>query len=107
MAKANQVSTNRQVQGPPDQLLTIDEVASWLGVTKTFIYRRTCKGHIDPIPSFRLGGHLRFRRSEVEAWVEAHRNRAGEAVAEAVTRTLYLDGAPHSTRRTPQRGGRS
>jgi excisionase family DNA binding protein len=107
MAKANQELRNRQVQGPPDQLLTIDEVASWLGVTKTFIYRRTCKGHIDPIPSFRLGGHLRFRRSEVESWIENHRNRAGEAVADAVTRTLYLDGPPRGRRRAAQQGGRS
>src|SRR5687768_9721353 len=99
MAKAKQELTNRRVQGPPDQLLTIDEVASWLGVTKTFIYRRTCKGHTDPIPSFRFGGHLRFSRNEVEAWIDAHRNRAGEALAEAV-RTVYLDRPAASRRRS-------
>ncbi len=42
--------TDTTVQRPRDQLLTIDEVAAWLGVTKTFIYRRTCKGHSDPPP---------------------------------------------------------
>lgn len=30
MAKAKQELTNRTVQGAPDQLLTIDEIASWL-----------------------------------------------------------------------------
>lgn len=81
--------TDPRVQGP-DQMLTLEELAAWLGVTKTFIYRRTCKGHTDPIPSYRFGGHLRFRRHEIEAWIEAHRNDASDAVAEAV-QTIYLD----------------
>lgn len=43
-------------------------------VPKSFIYRRTAKGHDDPIPNYRLGRHLRFKLEDVEAWIENHRN---------------------------------
>lgn len=58
---------------PPRRYLTIDEVAELMHVPKTFIYRRTCRGHDDPIPSYRFGGHLRFRPDEVEEWIASHR----------------------------------
>ena len=73
------------------RLLTIDDVIELLGVAKTFVYRRTCKGHPDPIPAFRLGGHLRFRSDEIAAWIEAHRNDPNGAVDKAVAQTIYLD----------------
>lgn len=51
-----------------DELLTTDEVAKWLKVEKrsVYVYR-----HLDdnPLPSFKLGGAIRFRRSEVEKWL--------------------------------------
>lgn len=53
--------------------LTVDQVAGLLGVPKSFIYRRTARGHSDPLPHYRLGGHLRFKIEDVEAWVERHR----------------------------------
>ena len=55
--------------------LNIEQVAEILGVPKSFIYRRTARGHDDPIPHYRLGGHLRFRLDDVEAWIESHRNQ--------------------------------
>ncbi len=58
---------------PPNRYLTIDEVAEIMSVPKSFIYRRTCRGHSDPIPSFRFGGHIRFRLDEVEEWIATHR----------------------------------
>ena len=53
--------------------LNIDQVAEILGVPKSFIYRRTARGHDDPIPHYRLGAHLRFKLDDVEEWVERHR----------------------------------
>ena len=58
---------------PPTRYLTIDEVAKLMSVPKSFIYRRTCRGHSDPIPSYRFGGHLRFRLDEIEDWIATHR----------------------------------
>jgi excisionase family DNA binding protein len=54
--------------------LDIDQVADMMRVPKSFIYRRTAKGHDDPIPNYRLGRHLRFKLEDVEAWIENHRN---------------------------------
>lgn len=54
--------------------LNIDQVAEIIGVPKSFIYRRTARGHDDPIPHYRLGGHLRFKLDDVEEWIEHHRN---------------------------------
>ena len=58
---------------PPTPFLTIEEVAELMKVPKSFIYRRTCRGHDDPIPSFRFGGHLRFRLDEIQDWIAKHR----------------------------------
>jgi len=56
--------------------LTVADVAELLGVAKSFVYRRTSKGHPDPIPCYRFGGHLRFLGHEVEAWATEHRKEA-------------------------------
>jgi excisionase family DNA binding protein len=53
--------------------LNIEQVADLLGVPKSFIYRRTARGHGDPIPHYRLGGHLRFKLDDIEEWIEGHR----------------------------------
>jgi excisionase family DNA binding protein len=66
---------------PPTRYLTIEEVAELMHVPKSFIYRRTCRGHADPIPSYRFGGHLRFRLDEIERWIEDHRVVHEEAPA--------------------------
>ena len=58
----------------PSPYLTIEQVAALIGVPKSFIYRRTAKGHCDPIPHYRLGGHLRFKLDDLEAWIEGHRS---------------------------------
>ncbi len=54
--------------------LNIEQVSEILGVPKSFIYRRTARGHDDPIPCYRLGGHLRFKLEDIEEWVEHHRH---------------------------------
>lgn len=102
MATAKRDLSNPQVQGPRANMLSVDEVAAWLGVPKTFIYRRTCKGHHDPIPSYRFGGHLRFRADEVQAWVDEHRNDSAEAVAEAVVEVI--SGARKSSQNRSRNG---
>ena len=57
----------------PSRYLTAEEVAELLGVPTSFVYRRTCRGHSDPLPSYRFGGHLRFRPDDIQAWIEKHR----------------------------------
>jgi excisionase family DNA binding protein len=55
-----------------DQLLTAQQLANYLGVPIATIYawRYRRQGP----PGFRVGKHLRFRRSDVQAWIEANIN---------------------------------
>lgn len=53
----------------PEPLLKPAEVAEYLGVPKPTLYQWRHKG--EGPPALRVGRHLRYRRSDVEAWLEA------------------------------------
>jgi excisionase family DNA binding protein len=75
MVRNGQSTTPEQLQlSFASPYLTIEQVAALIGVPKSFIYRRTARGHGDPIPHYRLGGHLRFKLDDIEAWIESHRS---------------------------------
>ena len=46
-----------------DTLLTVDELAEYLKVKKTWIYQRV---HAKEIPYHKVGNKLRFRKSEID-----------------------------------------
>lgn len=50
-------------------VMTVREVAEYLKVKERTIYRLVAKGGI---PAFKVGGSWRFRRSEIEAWIDHH-----------------------------------
>jgi excisionase family DNA binding protein len=50
----------------PDQILTLDEVATYLKAGKRTVYRLASSGKI---PAFKLGGTWRFRRAELDQWI--------------------------------------
>jgi predicted DNA-binding transcriptional regulator AlpA len=58
------------------QIMTVAEVAAWLRMSKGQVYEltkeRTRSGDIrkDPLPVLRIGSSVRFRKSDVEAWIE-------------------------------------
>ena len=58
------------------EILTVDEVAALLRISERHVYemsrKRTRSGDIrqDLIPCLRLGSSVRFRKSDVEAWIE-------------------------------------
>ena len=39
-----------------------------LGKSKSWVYKRSM---LNEIPRHKIGGHLRFRKSEIEAWIDA------------------------------------
>lgn len=49
-----------------DKLLTADEVADLIRVTRAWVYAETRR---DAIPHLRLGRYVRYRRSAIEAWM--------------------------------------
>lgn len=53
-------------------ILTIDEAAVYLAIPKTTLYTwRTRRAGFGP-RAVKIGGCLRYRRSDLDAWVEAH-----------------------------------
>lgn len=61
-----------------NELLTITEVSALLRVRPAWIYARTCpqSAKDDRIPFLKFGRLLRFRRSEIEKWVEGQHSSA-------------------------------
>ena len=48
-------------------IMTIREVADYLKLTEKTAYRLVAEGKI---PGFKVGGSWRFRRSEIEGWID-------------------------------------
>jgi excisionase family DNA binding protein len=51
-----------------EPLMTVAEAASYLRLTQKTVRHRVAEG---TIPSVKVGRSRRFRRSEIEAWIEA------------------------------------
>lgn len=57
-------------RGPElDRLLTTDEVAEYLQVPRTTLYG--WRYHNDGPPSLRVGRHVRYRRDDLDRWVQS------------------------------------
>ena len=48
-------------------IMTIKEVASYLKITEKTAYRLTADGEI---PGFKVGGAWRFRKQEIDVWID-------------------------------------
>jgi len=51
------------------QLLNPQQLADLLGVSISFVYDRTQRNAVDPIPHFKLGKYLRFDSEQVQQWL--------------------------------------
>lgn len=60
----------------PNEILTVDEVASYLKAGKRTVYRLAASGKL---PAFKLGGTWRFRRSDLDQWIAS---RVGKAMVD-------------------------
>jgi excisionase family DNA binding protein len=56
-----------------DELLTAAEVAKFLRVPLSWVYERCREGAIDPLPHLKLGKYLRFRKTDLLAFVNSLR----------------------------------
>ena len=55
----------------------VDDLANVLGVSTDWVYEKAAAGDL---PSYKFGGHRRFRVSEIESWASHCAN--GQAVAD-------------------------
>ena len=54
------------IQQQPQQLLTPDDVAALLGVTRLFVIKKAAQGKL---PGLKLGKAWRFRASTIDSWL--------------------------------------
>lgn len=59
-----------------ERLLDLDEVAAYLGIPKNTLYKWRVQG--EGPRAIKVGKHLRFRRRDVEAWLDAHYENGSE-----------------------------
>jgi excisionase family DNA binding protein len=59
---------------PVKPFLSVDDLSGMLDLPRSFVYEHCRKGTKDPIPgAYMFGKHLRFKREDVERWIEKHR----------------------------------
>jgi excisionase family DNA binding protein len=58
-----------------DKLLTADDVADLMRVTRAWVYAETRR---NAIPHLRLGRYVRYRREAIEAWMARIERRPPE-----------------------------
>jgi excisionase family DNA binding protein len=62
-----------------DEILTLPEVTQLLKVAEKTVYTMAQKGQL---PAFKVGGQWRFRRADLDAWIDAKTRRgSGEKKA--------------------------
>lgn len=54
-----------------DEILTLKEVAEYLKLAEKTAYRLAAEGKL---PGFKVGGSWRFKRQDMESWIEDNKN---------------------------------
>jgi predicted DNA-binding transcriptional regulator AlpA len=62
----------------PSQILTLDEIASRLKTSRRWVYEKSRRRCLDPLPVVRIGRYLRFYWPDVSAWLRKN-SRIGAA----------------------------
>jgi excisionase family DNA binding protein len=53
-----------------EKLLTVYDVAEWLGVKPSWVRSHANGTRRPTMPSIKVGNFLRFRREDIEAWLK-------------------------------------
>ena len=73
MCPSNSATPSPVNQPTYSEILTVEDIAKWLKVSKRSVYEMTCERgqqrHEIPLPILRLPVGLRFRRTDVESWL--------------------------------------
>ena len=51
----------------PSEVMTVDELAAYLKIPKSTLYKLVREGQI---PSQKVGRHLRFRKETIDRWLD-------------------------------------
>ncbi len=91
-------------QAPIDTLFTIDPAARYLAIPKTTLYTwRTRRVGFGP-RAMKVGGSLRYRRADLDAWILAHLENVDDGYQETESmrgKALNANVGVAMTRRRP------
>lgn len=78
IARPNQTVPNWEpfVTDTLSEILTPEELATLLRVTPSWVNEKTRRRAQNPLPTLRIGRYIRFRRSDVIAWLDGTREPA-------------------------------
>ena len=68
------------------KLWDIEDVATYLGIPLSSVYKMTAKRSTNPIPHLKIGGRLRFRKADIDAWLDLWAVAPTEALTRARAR---------------------
>ncbi len=57
-----------------DEILTLKEMAAYLKLAEKTAYRLAAEGKL---PGFKVGGSWRFKKVDIEVWIQEQKNREG------------------------------
>lgn len=63
----------------PDAVLTIEELAEYLKISKSTLYKLAQEGRI---PAQKVGKHWRFRKAAIDRWLEESGGRTRDTTGE-------------------------
>ncbi|MCW5892051.1 MAG: helix-turn-helix domain-containing protein [bacterium] len=63
---------------PPGRAWTVRQVAEYLNVNERTVYRMAERGDL---PAFKVGDAWRFRRQDIDAWIERQQKARGVSTA--------------------------
>lgn len=63
-------TTPQPAASNPDKWMTTQEIMAYLSVSRTKLWQMV---NNDGLPAFKMGGDYRYRKSEVDAWMERFR----------------------------------
>ena len=86
-----------------EAFLTTEEVLEYLQVNLRTVYRLIKAGKI---PAVRVGRQWRFRKSDIDAWLESQRTRSVRPAVAASSRCARQRCRGRLARRTATRAGR-
>ena len=58
-----------------EEIFTVKEVASYLKLAEKTAYRLASEGKL---PGFKVGGSWRFRKQDIDSWINDQRNQGNQ-----------------------------
>jgi excisionase family DNA binding protein len=77
-----------------DKLWTVEDIATYLEIPVSSVYKMTPPTARVRIPSAKIGGRLRFRKADIDRWLDSLTYNSADGLMTARLRALAATSAP-------------